>query len=166
MAKKASPYEIEVTVISAEGLRLSRNQPVKNNSYVVVRSDPFSTRKTGMDRDGGSYPAWNEKLQMELPATARFLTVEAHSGSSLVGAANIPVSDFAAAFLPRNYLNFLSYRLRDARGGKNGILNLSVRVTRRPGPTGSAEPWPGVPVAADGKAGVVTGIPVGKSNHV
>ncbi|KAL1543501.1 BON1-associated protein 2-like [Salvia divinorum] len=162
MAKKASPYVIEVTVISAEGLR-----PVKKSSHVVLRSDPFNTRTTGPDRDGGSYPAWNEKLQMELPAHARFLTVEAHSGSSLVGAANIPVSDFAAASLPLNYLSFLSYRLRDPRGAKNGILNLSVRVCRRPGPTGSSpEPWPGVPVTGGKPGVVVTGIPVGKINHV
>ncbi|KAL1549895.1 BON1-associated protein 2-like [Salvia divinorum] len=168
MERKGSPYVIEITVISAEGLRLSRNQPVKKNSCVVLRSDPFNSRTTGMDSEGGSYPAWNEKLLMELPANARFLTVEAHSGSRLVGAASIPVSDFAASFLPVNYLSFLSYRLRDAHGAKNGILNLSVKVIGRPSPTigcaasCSGGPWPGVPLA-DGKVaghGIVTGIPV------
>lgn len=163
MERKGSPYVIEITVISAEGLRLTKNQPVKKNSYVVLRSDPFNSRTTGTDREGGSYPAWNEKLLMELPASARFLTVEAHSGSRLVGAASIPVSDFAGGFLPVNYLSFLSYRLRDAHGARNGILNLSVKVIGRPTPAiGCAATWSGVPVA-DVKAaghGIVTGIPV------
>ncbi|XP_057780636.1 BON1-associated protein 2-like [Salvia miltiorrhiza] len=166
MARKAAaPYVIEVTVISAEGLRLSRSQPVKRNSYVVVRSDPFNSRRTGTDREGGGYPAWNEKVVMELPANARFLTVEAHSGSRLVGAAHIPVSDFAGGFLPLNYLSFLSYRLRDANGAKNGILNLSVKVKAAPAlalapasATCSGKPWGGVP--AHGDHGIVTGIPV------
>ncbi|XP_042047873.1 BON1-associated protein 2-like [Salvia splendens] len=168
MERKGSPYVIEITVISAEALRLTKNQPVKKNSYVVLRSDPFNSRTTGTDREGGSYPAWNEKLLMELPANSRFLTVEAHSGSRLVGAASIPVSDFAGGFLPVNYLSFLSYRLRDAHGAKNGILNLSVKVIGRPTPavgcaaSCSGGPWSGVPVVDRNVAGhgIVTGIPV------
>ncbi|KAH6838014.1 hypothetical protein C2S53_009574 [Perilla frutescens var. hirtella] len=165
MEKKSSPRVIEVTVISAEGLVVSRKQPVKKNAFVVVRSDPYNSRSTGMDREGGSYPAWNEKLVMELPVNARFLTVEAHSGTKLIGAANIPVSDFIGGFLPLNYLSFLSYRLRDANGVKNGIVNLSVKVKAAAiGGAGTfvASSCPGVPVV-DGKVadhGIVTGIPV------
>lgn len=166
MEKKGSPYVIEVTVISGEGLLLSRNQAVKKNAFVVVRSDPFNSRSTGMDSEGGSYPAWNEKMVMEVPANARFITVEAHSSSKLIGAANIPVSDFAGGFLPLNYLSFLSYRLRDANGCKNGILNLSVKVKGGGGAAaargGSGQPWTGVPVVG-GKVvdhRIVTGIPV------
>lgn len=167
MEKRGSPFVIEVTVISGEGLLLSRNQAVKRNAFVVVRSDPFNSRSTGMDSDGGSYLAWNEKLApMELPANARFITVEAHSGTKLIGAANIPVSDFAGGFLPLNYLSFLSYRLRDANGCKNGILNLSVKVKGGAAAArdGSGQPWTGVPVVGGiGKVvhhGIVTGIPV------
>ncbi|KAI3444595.1 hypothetical protein Pfo_001260 [Paulownia fortunei] len=156
--EKPSLKVIEVTVISAEGLLVNRKQPVRKNAFVIVRSDPFNSRSTGMDTEGGSYPAWNEKLVMELPAHA------------LIGTANIPVSDFAGGFLPENYLSFLSYRLRDSIGQKNGIINLSVKVkgaAGRSGPDGcaascSGRPWAGVPVV-DGKVsdhGIVTGIPV------
>ncbi|PIN21995.1 hypothetical protein CDL12_05295 [Handroanthus impetiginosus] len=165
---------IEVTVISAEGLLLNRKKPVKKNACVVVRSDPFNSRSTGMDREGGSYPSWNEKLVMELPVRARFITVEAHSGSKLIGTANIPVSDFAGGYLPENYLSFLSYRLRNANGEKNGIINLSVKVKGEGAKSGcggggsctascSGRPWTGVPPVDGSKVsdlGIVTGIPV------
>ncbi|KAL8495331.1 hypothetical protein ACS0TY_019476 [Phlomoides rotata] len=166
--EKPSLREIEVTVISAEGLRVNRKQPVKKNAFVVVRSDPFNSRSTGMDPEGGSYPAWNEKLRLQLPPHAHFITVEAHSGSKLVGAVNVPVADFAGGYLPENYLSFLSYRLRDANGEKNGIVNLSVKMKGAAGRGGgcaassSGKPWDGVAVV-EGKVsnqGIVTGIPV------
>ncbi|GER40059.1 BON association protein 1 [Striga asiatica] len=122
---------IEVTVISAEGLQSSRKQPVKKNSFVLIRSDPFTSRSTDVDRDGGSYPFCNQKLTMELPENARFITVEAHAGGQAIGAANIPVEDFTGGHLPENYLSFLSYRLMDGGGGKNGIVNVSVKVNGR-----------------------------------
>ncbi|KAL0425957.1 UNVERIFIED_CONTAM: hypothetical protein Sradi_1130500 [Sesamum radiatum] len=164
--EKPSSKEIEVTVISGEGLLLSRRRPVKKNVFVTVRTDPFNSRSTGVDPEGGSYPAWNEKLVMELPLHARFITVEAHSGTRVIGVANIPVSDFSGGYLPDNYLSFLSYRLRDSNGEKNGIINLSVKVkVKGSGNTGCAascsRPWIGVP-AADAKVsdGIVTGFPV------
>ncbi|KAL0428916.1 UNVERIFIED_CONTAM: hypothetical protein Sradi_0517600 [Sesamum radiatum] len=140
---------IEVTVISAEGLLLHRNHPLKENTFVLVRSDPFISRSTGM----ATHPQWNQKLVMELPPHARFLTVEVHSRSKIVGTANIPVSDFMGGFLPENYLSFLSYRLRDANGEKNGIVNLSVKVKVKEaaGRSGGAaagwsgRTWAGVP---------------------
>ncbi|PIN21994.1 hypothetical protein CDL12_05294 [Handroanthus impetiginosus] len=153
------------------GLLLNRKKPVKKNAFVVVRCDPFNSRSTGMDREGGSYPAWNEKLVMELPVHSRFITVEAHSGSKLIGTANIPVSDFAGGYLPENYLSFLSYRLRNANGEKNGIINLSVKVKGEGAKGGgggcaascSGWQWQGVPAVDGGKVsdlGIVTGIPV------
>ncbi|KAL2233926.1 BON1-associated protein 2-like [Sesamum indicum] len=160
--EKPSSKEIEVTVISGEGLLLSR-RPVKKNVSVTVKTDPFNSRSTGVDPEGGSYPAWNEKLVMELPLHAHFITVEAHAGSRLIGVANIPVSDFSGGYLPENYLSFLSYRLRDSNGEKNGIINLSVKVkgSGNMGYAGSSRPWMGVPTA-DAKVsdGIVTGIPV------
>ncbi|XP_057780637.1 BON1-associated protein 2-like [Salvia miltiorrhiza] len=153
--EKPPPMTIEVAVISAEGLLLSRgNKSVEKGAFVVVRSDPLNSRSTGTDREGGSCPAWNEKWAMELPADTRFLTVEAHSGSRPTSPS--PIS--RAGFCPLiNYSTFLTYRLRDANGRKNGILNLSVKVAACPG-----EPWAGVPVV-DGKAtcrGIATGIPI------
>ncbi|KAK6162377.1 hypothetical protein DH2020_002218 [Rehmannia glutinosa] len=163
--EKPSSKVIEITVISAEGLFVNKRQPVKKNLSITVKTDPINSRSTGqVDPEGGSCPAWNEKMVMELPVHARFISVEAHSGSRIIGTANIPVSDFAGGHLPENYLSFLSYRLRDSNGEKNGIVNLSVTV-KGSGNTGCAascsRPWMGVP-AADNKmsGGLVMGIPV------
>ncbi|XP_047979457.1 uncharacterized protein LOC125221383 [Salvia hispanica] len=110
---------IEVTVISAEVLRLGINIFVKKDVF-VVRSDTFNSRSTGTDREGGSYPTWNEKL------------VE----------------------LPNRKSAIFKFMLKGANGGKNGIVNLSVRVLS----PGQGEPWSGVPMI-DGKA-IARGIPI------
>ncbi|KAL3618666.1 hypothetical protein CASFOL_037485 [Castilleja foliolosa] len=167
--EKPSSKVIEITVISAEGLLDKKRKPTKKPVSVSVRTGPFISRSTGQaDPDGpGSCLSWNEKMVMDLPMHARFITVEACSGGRVIGAANIPVTDFDGGRMPENYLCFLSYRLRDGGGGKNGIINLSVKVIK--GSSGGdrgcavscARPWMGVP-AADNKmsGGVVTGIPV------
>ncbi|KAL6981890.1 hypothetical protein U1Q18_023508 [Sarracenia purpurea var. burkii] len=123
---------LEITVISGEGFLEGRRRPVKKNAFVIIRTDSRNSRTTKMDTAGGSYPVWNEKLAVDMPAHAGFLTVEVQrktqSGGRVVGGARIPVSDFAGGYFPVNYLHFLSYRLRDERGESNGIINLSVRV--------------------------------------
>ncbi|KAL7158649.1 hypothetical protein ABFS83_02G158400 [Erythranthe nasuta] len=168
MEKAAASKAMEITVISAEGLLVNRKQTVTKNVSVTVKTDPLNSRSTGrVDPEGGSSPSWKEKLLMDLPVHARFITVEVHSGSRIVGAANIPVTDFSGGFLPENHLSFLSYRLRDGNGERNGIVNLSVKV-RGAGNTGCAascsRPWIGVPglpaVGEKAPAGMVTGIPV------
>ncbi|KZV26727.1 hypothetical protein F511_34325 [Dorcoceras hygrometricum] len=159
---KAPSMVIEVTVISAEGLLVNRRQPVKKNAYVVVRSDPFNSRSTGIDPQGGSCPSWNEKLVMDMPMHARFITVEAHSGNKTIGSANIPVTEFSGGCLPENYLSFLSYRLRDANGEKNGIVNFSVKARGGKSCCSSscARPWIGFPAENKASNGIVMGIPV------
>ncbi|XP_073314085.1 BON1-associated protein 2-like [Primulina huaijiensis] len=154
---------IEVTVISAEGLLESRRKPVKKNAFVVVKSDPRNPISTGVDSEGGSYPSWNQKLEMELQSHVRFIAVEAHSGSKVIGSANIPVMDFSGGSLPENYLSFLSYRLRDANGEKNGIINLSVKVKGgvKSGYAAScSRPWIRAPMDDKVANWIVTGIPV------
>lgn len=125
---------IELTVLSGEGLRIDRRL-IKKNAFAIVQTDAFNYRKTKVDESGGSYPTWNEKLVMELPMHARFIDLQlqckaSNSGNNnkTVGFAKIPVSDFIGGYVPENYLHFLSYRLRDAKGDKNGIINVSVRV--------------------------------------
>ncbi|KAG8391780.1 hypothetical protein BUALT_Bualt01G0222600 [Buddleja alternifolia] len=159
---------IEVPVISAEGLLLNHGQSVKNNAFIILESNhPFTSRSTAMDREGGSYPSWNEKFVMELPVGAHFISAEAHSGDMFIGKVMIPVSDFID--LPENYLSFLSYRLKDVKGKKNGIFNLSVKVMGGGGKGCAAVCAPSTAVApADGKVvdgKVVDGIPVPYQNY-
>jgi hypothetical protein len=129
---KTSTTTLEVTVLSGEDLRLER-RPVKKNTYAIVKAEPFNQIATKLDQDGGSYPSWNQKLVIDLPLHAQFLTIEVHckpssSSEKLIGTANIPVSDFIGGYVPENYLHCLSYRLRDSRGDKNGIINILVTI--------------------------------------
>ncbi|KAL2511393.1 BON1-associated protein 2 [Abeliophyllum distichum] len=161
-----SSRTLEITVISGEDLRVNRRKLGKKNAFVTVQTG--SSRTTKIDTDGGSYPVWNEKLVMELPMHARFITVDVQckaysGGNKLIGTARIPVSDFSGGYLPDNYLSILSYRLRDVNGEKNGIINLSVKV-KGPENTSCAascsRPWMEVPVENRVSGGIVTGIPV------
>ncbi|XP_061999312.1 BON1-associated protein 1-like [Rosa rugosa] len=124
---------VEITVLSAENLKSNR-KPFKKNSFVTVRTDAaVSTSKlyrtAETDCEGGG-PRWNEKIEVELPAQARnlILEVQCKNGARTIGAASIPVSDFIGGWVPENYLHFLSYTLRDERGVRNGIINISVRM--------------------------------------
>ncbi|XP_048333782.2 BON1-associated protein 2 [Ziziphus jujuba] len=165
---------IEVTVLSGEDLRMDR-KPIKKNSFVVVRTENGDFRSTETDKEGSSFPIWKEKLVLDLPAHARALTLEVHcktsSGSKVVGTAMVPVSDFVGGYVPESYLHFLSYRLRDRRGEKNGIINISVRMKVHGGGeygcssscsvAAAASETIGVPVGETGfGGGFVTGVPV------
>lgn len=168
---------VEITVLSAEDLRVD-GRSVKKKAFAVVKLDPFNNRVTKVDAVGGSYPAWDEKLVMKLPMHVTFITLEVQcrtcsgSGDRLVGRATLPVSDFIGGYVPENHLKFLSYLLRDARGIRSGILNVSVRVKAGSGlgllksryeycsssPSAQQKPV----IGADEKkfSGLVAGIPV------
>ncbi|XP_038709836.1 BON1-associated protein 2-like [Tripterygium wilfordii] len=124
---------LEITVLSAENLRKD-GKSIKKNTFAVVKIDPFNCHSTKIDTEGGSYPSWNDKLLVELPMHERFVTLEVHKKSSnnnsrIIGTARMPVSDiFGEYYTPLDYLHFLSYRLRDKKGERNGIINVSVRA--------------------------------------
>ncbi|KAH1241003.1 BON1-associated protein 2 [Glycine max] len=124
---------VEITILSAENLQMNK-KPIRGNTFVTVQSDASSdTSATKVDSEGGSYPSWNEKLVMDAPLHARFITVEvkcktSSTGSNSVGVARIPVSDFVGGYVPENQLHFLSYRLWDGKVRRNGVVNVSVRV--------------------------------------
>ncbi|KAJ4727003.1 BON1-associated protein 2-like [Melia azedarach] len=136
---------IEITVLSAEDLRINRRS-VKKNAFVIAQTDPFNYCKTKLDELGGSYPAWNERFFIDLPMHVHFITLQVQcktsSGNRNIGFARVPVSDFVGGYVPDNYLHFLSYRLRDAKGDKNGIINISVRVKTPEYATSSSKPLP------------------------
>ncbi|KAM3698647.1 hypothetical protein ACB098_06G203400 [Castanea mollissima] len=160
---------LEITVISGEDLRNNR-RPIKKNAFVVVRTDSYNSRRTDMDTDNGSYPKWNEKLVVDMPMHAQFITLEVQCKTSLgnktVGTTRIPVSDFVGGYMPESYLHFLSYRLRDQNGERNGIVNISVRV-KVPEYASCSRTELGIPLGmgvALGQrnfgGGIVTGVPV------
>ncbi|KAK7349554.1 hypothetical protein VNO77_07005 [Canavalia gladiata] len=174
------PRTVEITILSAENLQMNKKS-IKGNAFVTVQSDARNeVCSTKVDSEGGSYPSWNEKVVIEVPSHARFITAEVRcktssTGSNSVGFARIPVSDFVGGYVPENQLHFLSYRLWDGKVKRNGVINISVRVKVAQAQHHSCNsnsnsnsnsftaakgvPVTGVPVAGNGSTGVVTGIP-------
>ncbi|KAJ1414824.1 C2 domain [Sesbania bispinosa] len=174
---------LELTVLSAEDLRVDRKLNAKN-LYVVVRAESITSYTTSTvvteydSEDGGNNnnnnnPTWNEKLLVDVPAHARCITLEVKyckSSSSTsstgkdIGVARIAVSDFLGG-AEDHCLKMLSYRLRDWEGRRNGVLHFSVRVVKV-GLLGS--PYCGFQnmmmmkrtSSSSGGGGVVTAIPV------
>ncbi|MCL7027450.1 hypothetical protein MKW94_017815 [Papaver nudicaule] len=112
---------------------LRRNgRPVKNTLLVVQTDYSTNHRSTSVDTEGGSYPSWIEKIELPLYQNVRFIRVEAQyktsSSAKMIGEVKIPISDFLGSYFPPFHLHFLSYRLRDRDGERNGIINLSIRV--------------------------------------
>ncbi|XWS46033.1 hypothetical protein CRYUN_Cryun14cG0030200 [Craigia yunnanensis] len=156
---------LEITILSAEDLRID-NKSVKKNAFVVVSIDPLNSKTTKMDGEGGSYPSWNDKLVMDMPMQTRFVSLEVKckgsGGDKTVGFARIPMTDFIGGYSPETCLQFLSYRLRDPKGLKNGIINVSVRVNEPLHACSSLAAASGLGISIDGRKdfGVVTGIPI------
>ncbi|XVF22611.1 hypothetical protein REPUB_Repub12eG0186200 [Reevesia pubescens] len=156
---------LEITILSGEDLKID-NKSVKKNAFVIVSIDHLNYKITKIDGEGGSYPSWNDKLVMEMPMQTRFVTLEvkgkASGGDKTVGFARIPVTDFIRGNSPATCLQFLSYRLRDPKGLKNGIINVSVRVKEPLHACSSQAAAAGHGIPVDGRKdfGVVTGIPI------
>ncbi|KAK9143477.1 hypothetical protein Syun_012877 [Stephania yunnanensis] len=128
--------KLEVTVISAEDLRIN-DRPIKKNAFATIRIDSNNFSSTRMDSERGSYPCWNQKLSLALPYHINFISVEVHCGVARskvrpVASAKVPVSDIDGDYVPSHFLHFLSYRLRQRDGERNGIINLCIRVLLRP----------------------------------
>ncbi|KAK3038075.1 hypothetical protein RJ639_031629 [Escallonia herrerae] len=154
-------------VISGEGLRVNRTTPVKKNTLVILRTESREGQATRVDTEGGSCPVWNEKFVVDMPMHARFVTAEVQcktsAGNKVIGTAKIPVSDFVGG-------------LRDDKGERNGIINLSVKV-RVAESDGAKYPMAGhtanytrpclaAPVQQKVAGGSVTGVPVWYNNQV
>ncbi|KAF7814692.1 BON1-associated protein 2-like [Senna tora] len=143
----SNSHIVEITILSAEDLRTKRRHARSGGVFVCVES-PKESRTTEEDPEG----RWKQKLEIEVPADAGFITAEVkeRSGSlmrdiSSIGMAKIPVSDFVGGYVPQDQVQFLSYRLWDRKCRRNGIINVC-----------------GVPIVAHAasSSGVVSGIPV------
>ncbi|KEH18934.1 BON1-associated protein 2 [Medicago truncatula] len=164
---------IEITILSAENLQENK-KAIKGNTFVMVQCDGSNNEvsTTKLDSEGGSYPTWNEKVVIDVPLHARFVTIEVkyktRGSSNSVGIARVPVSDFVGGYVHENQLQFLSYRLWDNRVMRNGVVNISVKVkmsqqnscSSSMSSTMNGVPVTGVPVAGNGSCSrVATGIP-------
>ncbi|OMP00511.1 C2 calcium-dependent membrane targeting [Corchorus olitorius] len=163
--KSSTSRTLEITILSGEDLKID-NRSVKKNAFVMVSIDSYNFKTTKTDAEGGSYPTWNDKLVMDLPMQTRFINLEVKckvsGGDKSVGYARIPLTDFIGGYSPETCLQFLSYRLRDPKGLKNGIINVSVRVKAPLNACSSQASRMGLGIPIDGRAdfGAVTGIPI------
>ncbi|WOL13105.1 hypothetical protein Cni_G21874 [Canna indica] len=68
---------IEITIISAEDLRLGR-RPLNRDAFVAVRAGHGRHHEatTNLDGEGGSYPCWNQRFTMTLSPSTRSISVE------------------------------------------------------------------------------------------
>ncbi|KAJ0112578.1 hypothetical protein Patl1_00375 [Pistacia atlantica] len=94
----SSSRTLEIRVLSAEDLRIG-GRSVKKNAFAIVKVDPWNYQGTKVDPLGGSYPKWDEILELILPVGSTSLTLEVQCKTS-----------------------------SDTKGKRNGIINLSVRV--------------------------------------
>ncbi|GAB2224174.1 hypothetical protein Droror1_Dr00004923 [Drosera rotundifolia] len=172
----SSAFKLDITIISAEDLRIGNRRPVKKSTFVRVRADANAAyQATKADMEGGSYPLWNEKLEISMPTGMKFITLEVRQGSSdrdsgskMIAMVPVPVSDFIGDGTPLGYLHLLSYRLRDSQRQPNGFINFMLRVKtgvdNHQSTCGDApRPQVGFPVASSGKSQcplVVTGVPL------
>ncbi|CAN8284488.1 unnamed protein product [Cochlearia groenlandica] len=124
---------LEIELISGEELKVDR-KPLKRKTFCIVRIDQ-KTKKCELDKSGGSFPIWKEKIDMDISinGNVRFIFIEVYyrtsNGSDKnLGVAKIPVNDFMGGLTPCGHVSFLSYRLRDEYGDKCGIINVSIMV--------------------------------------
>ncbi|KAK9724579.1 hypothetical protein RND81_05G084000 [Saponaria officinalis] len=119
---------LEINVISAEDLRIN-GRPIKNNAIAHVRlNNDTEVASTRVDKNGGSYPLWNDKIDLKFPCNAKEIIVQVCCDNNLIGQTIIPAKDIIEDYIPSSYLHLLSYRLRDRQSRRNGIINLSIRV--------------------------------------
>ncbi|KAK1418712.1 hypothetical protein QVD17_27858 [Tagetes erecta] len=131
--KNTTSRTLELTIISGESISHPGKRPIKKNAYVTINTESNNEQlSTALDADNGSYPYWSQKFIVDMPMHATFFTLEVRcrngSGDQAVASARVPVSDFTRWCFPNSYLHFLSYRLRDRYGERNGIINFSVKV--------------------------------------
>lgn len=136
---------LEVTVLSAENLRVDRN-PGMNNVYVVVWAESinsFATSMASASEGSGSHFSWNDKFLVDVPKHARSITFEVKSKTAMgvaknVGVARIAVSDLLGGgngSLPENCSQLFSYRLRDWEGRPNGVINFAIKIPKYSSPS-------------------------------
>lgn len=148
------------------------------NIYVVVRAESihsYATGTAGSNSNSHNNFSWNEKLLVDMPVHARSITLEVKcktsrgSGSKDIGVARVAVSDFLGGSVPDDCLQFLSYRLRNWEGKRNGVVNFSVRLRTRERVAATPE----MVVGSCGfqisrgsvTGGVVTGVPLLWNNY-
>ncbi|GLJ55921.1 hypothetical protein SUGI_1200630 [Cryptomeria japonica] len=126
----------EIEIISAQDLECVTSFGRPMRTYALVWTDSTAQKCTRIDREGGSYPTWNDKFQMTVnkellkqkgSAVLVQIYCKTMTGKKRVGSARMPFSDILEGFTKPDSIHFLSYRIRTPNGRLRGYLDLSVR---------------------------------------
>ncbi|GLJ55934.1 hypothetical protein SUGI_1200760 [Cryptomeria japonica] len=131
---------LEVTIISADGLKNVRKFGGRMRTYAVVcgNDDANSGTSTRIEKDGGCNPVWNEKLQLRFSSGLHVYSLniqiycKTSFGKRVVGWSKVPLSDITLGYGAPNGLRYLSYRLRTKNGNRSGTIDLSLRILTQP----------------------------------
>uniref|UniRef100_A0A5B7CBL5 C2 domain-containing protein n=1 Tax=Davidia involucrata TaxID=16924 RepID=A0A5B7CBL5_DAVIN len=156
MKNNLRPFIMEITVISAEGLKKNSSTLFSHRRLrpfiTLSTAPPYSWRatngdehshvyKTRVDDDGGINPTWGDKFQ--LPIDPSFLYQTQYSciylqlytkrlmvGQTQLGWCQIPVVDIVDGYSPPGgSVRHLSYRLRARDGSRgHGVVNIAVKL--------------------------------------
>ncbi|XP_015584545.1 BON1-associated protein 2 [Ricinus communis] len=142
---------MEITVLSAEGLKSTSSRPFSHRlrpfvTLTTYQPVPCNTTDkncqvftTRIDDQGGANPTWGDKFHVPMDAATLFanryscIYVELYTkrllkGKVLLGWCQIPVTDIG--FPPDSSVRHLSYRIRDRDGTRGqGIINLAIKLT-------------------------------------
>ncbi|XP_042512743.1 BON1-associated protein 2-like [Macadamia integrifolia] len=183
------PLQLEITVISAQGLRSTKDSflffPTRRRlrPFVTLTTNPptipyvpFSGRyvyQTKVDTTGGESPSWGDKFH--IPIGNSFFS-QRHSCIYLhifsrpsrswgrkceLGWCGIPATDLLEGFRPAGAVRQLSYRVRERDGTRgNGVVNVAVNLVGSSGQTLSGQPDPS-PAAMSNLTGLGLGLGLG-----
>ncbi|XP_024359452.1 protein SRC2 [Physcomitrium patens] len=134
--------ELEVTVISAQGLKNVRLYGRLMNPYAVAWVYPSHKVQTVVDEGGGINPSWNSVLRFSCEDTVIWssggeITIVIRNRGSisnkLIGTVTVPLSDLslqcrAADSNASPESTLMSYQVKTRLGKPRGVLNLAVKV--------------------------------------
>jgi hypothetical protein len=147
------PFILEITVLSAEGLKTSSSALFSNRvrpfiTFTTALPSPYNpcskgdkkcpnAYRTRVDDEGGTNPTWGDKFRVPLDATffadiyssvhLQLYTKRLIVGQALLGWCQIPAHDIGSP--PVGSVRYLSYRLRARDGSRShGIVNLAIKL--------------------------------------
>lgn len=156
-----SPFDLEITVVSAKHLKNVNWRSGDLKPYAVAYLDPDRRSATKPDDSGSTRPVWNERLTLPLPlpdfssdasSHRNLLTLTLtldifHSKPSetpkpLVGTARVPLKDLldvASSHPPAGPTPIRTLELRRPSGRPHGKVRIKVSLRERPPPPPAPE---------------------------
>lgn len=138
---------LEITLISAQGLKLPSGLRRRLQAYAVAWVDSAHRLQTRPDRTGGVEPAWHERLLFRVREDAladdsrAAVTVEIYAaptgawhigGDALVGSARFLLSDHCLLSRPVGSPAMFAVGVRRSSGRVHGLLNVAASLVAAP----------------------------------